>query len=176
MSNDMFHISFRGIDEAIKASEKKAQLLNTNIQNAIARTVLWGATMIAEDCPVDTGRLKSSILGYLAEEYGIPVDGSNLSAIEAGKEQSTTSIGNHEGRIGTNVKYAMDVEYAHFATGRKKMSSKEKQFLYSLGMIKKVSGRGFFRKNLALIDQYFQTQMDEAIQATSENRVMPVTY
>ncbi len=202
MAKDLFNITFKGVEEALEVAQKKAQLLDANIRNALARTVLWGAGEIAKSCPVDTGRLRSSILGYLVDKNpslaGL-LNGGNAEAIASGKAESVTDIIGYEGRIGTNVKYAADVEYGHIVTGPKKLTPKQRRYLFAVGILKAVNGRvivtdvhqkinrrsgitnrikgkGFFRKNLVLIDRYFHDQMKEAIEATEEDRLIPVTF
>jgi len=218
MEKDLFNITFKGVDELIKVAERKAQLLDANVRNAVARTVLWGAGRIAEECPTDTGRLRASILGYLVHKYGLRVEGDPV-AVADGISQSVTQINGYEGRIGTNVAYASHQEYGFNATGPKKLTDKQRRYLFAVGILQSkdgrvvpgtvtvlvrksgkitggktyigginkvinrragsvshVKGKGFFRRNLVLIDQYFQEQMEEAIKATEEDRLIPVTF
>jgi len=198
MGRDLFNITFKGTEDLLRAAEKQKQLLDANVKAAVTRTVLWGAGRIAQDCPVDTGRLRASILGYLAQKYGLSIDG-DLAAIAEGQSQSMTQVESYRGRIGTNVKYALPVEYGHKATGPKKLTDKQRRYLFAAGILKsvngkvvisnvnrrinkraglvsRVKGRGFFRRNLVLIDNYFQQQMKEAIRYTEIGRLMPVTF
>ncbi len=200
MPRDLFDITFKGVDEFQAAIEKRIQLVDANVKVAVIRTVLKGARMIAEDCPVDTGRLRSSILGYLAQKYNVSLKG-DPQAIAAGLSESATEVSGYRGKIGTNVNYAAHVEYGHRATGPKKLTDKQRRYLFAAGILKSVNGRvvvsnvnsrinrraglvsrvkgkgrGFFRRNLVLIDQLFQQQMQEALKAAEEGRLLPITY
>ena|GEM_PF-2277709 len=198
MSDKLFSITFKGVDELLKVAERRRKLLDANVRAAVARTVLWGAARIAEDCPVDTGRLRASILGYLVQKYGLSVEG-DPAAIAEGQNQSLTQIEGYEGRIGTNVKYAVHQEYGFKATGPKELTPKQRRYLFAVGILKsvngkvvisnihrrinkragmvsRVKGKGFFRRNLVLIDRYFQEQMREAIRHTEQDQLMPVTF
>ncbi len=190
--NKLFEIRFRGIKEAMELAKTREILLGINIRVAVIRTVLWGAGKVAEDCPVDTGRLRSSIFGYLAETYGIMLQGSDPKAIKDGISQSTTKVDGLQGRIGTNVSYALFVDLGKSGSGRKKpLTVKQLRYLFYKGILKRVPGskkvvytykrkgtrgKGFFRSNIPLIDRYFHTQMEEAVKATKEGRELSVTF
>ena len=194
----LFEIKFEGVDELLKVSERRYQLLDANIKAAVTRTVLWGAGKISADAPIDTGRLRASILGELAQRYGIALNG-DPAAIAEGINQSLTSLdvggaeSGYEGKIGTAVEYAAYQEYGF--TVNKKLTEKQRRYLFAVGILKNVNGkvvltrsrktsgvgrsvpgRAFFRRNLILIDQYFQEQMREAIRYTNQDKQMPVTF
>ena len=149
-SGNFFEIDFRGHEEAMRLIETQTVLLSKNIETAIARTVLFGIARIANDCPVDTGRLRASITGSLARRAGVDLDG-DPQAIAEGRSQSTTMFNKYQGRIGTSIEYALYQEY---------------------GVRGRFEGRAFFRNNLPLIENYFNQQMDGAIQATREGRLL----
>ena len=185
----LFEITFKGVDELLKVAERRHKLLDANVRQAVARTVLWGAARIAEECPVDTGRLRASILGYLAEKYGLSVEGDS-TAIAEGQGQSLTQAEGYEGRIGTNVEYALLVDYNISGGKRKPLTPKQLRYLFYKGILKrgqgkeviytykrkKAAARGFFRNNIPVIDVYFQGQMREAIRYTERGALMPVTF
>ncbi len=195
---NLFEITFKGTEELLMVAEQKAKLLDANVKAAVTRTVLWGAAKIAEDCPVDTGRLRASILGYLVHKYGLSVEG-DPTAVAEGVNESVTWVDGYEGRIGTNVAYAIHQEYGFKATGPKQLTAKQRRYLFAVGILKsvngkvvisdvnrrinkragavsRVKGKGFFRRNLVLINRYFQEQMQEAIKTTEEGRSLPVTF
>lgn len=170
MSKGLFEITFKGVDELLKVAERRSKLLDANVRVAVARTVLWGAARIAEDCPVDTGRLRSSIMGYLAKKYGISLKG-DAKAIAEGLQESVTEASGYDGRIGTNVEYAL---YQEYGVGGREVgkTSRSGATLYAGGF----RGKGFFRMNIPLIDMYFQIQMREAINLTERDKLMRVTF
>lgn len=187
----LFEITFKGVDELLKVAERKAKLLDANVRVAVARTVLWGAKQIAEDCPVDTGRLRASILGYLVQKYGVAVEGKDPQAVTEGLQQSVTEANGYEGRIGTGVKYAAAVDYGYQASeDRKPLTTKQLRYLFAKGILergpnntviykyfpKRQKSRGYFRNNIPLIDNYFQIQMREAIKFTERDQLMTVTF
>ena len=188
----MFSITFRGVEELLQAQQRAAQLLDANIKVAVTRTVLWGAAKMAEDCPVDTGRLRSSILGYLAEQYGVNVDmPGDPQVIEEGKRESVTGVNGYAGLIGTNVKYAAAVDLGlDVSRTRAPLTPKQLRYLFAVGILESGPngsviynyrprarrGRGFFRNNIPLIDNYFQRQMREAIAYSERGELMPVTF
>lgn len=174
-NQNIFEITFKGTEELSKMAEQKQQLLDLNVKAAVIRTVLWGATKIAEDINVDTGRLRSSILGYLAEKYGITLEG-DPEAINEGLNLSVTGVEGYEGRIGTNVKYALPYEYGHNLKVAKNPKNIHKRINKRAGMVGRVKGKGAFRKNIPLIDRYFQEQMRDAITYTERGELMPVTF
>lgn len=192
MSNKgLFEITFKGVDELIKVAERRAKLLDANVRVAVARTVLWGAKRIVEDCPVDTGRLRASILGYLAQKYGINLGGSDPQAVTEGLQESITEVNGYEGRIGTGVKYAVAVDYGRDPDKeRKPLTVKQLRYLFAKGILergpnntviykyfpKRQMSRGYFRNNIPLIDNYFQIQMREAIRFTERDELMRVTF
>lgn len=149
MAGNIFEMNFRGHEEAMRLIQTQTELLSKNIETAIAKTVLYGVALIANDCPVDTGRLRASITGRFASIAGVDLEG-NAAEIREGKSQSTTMFNEYEGKIGTNIEYALYVEY-----GTSRMDAK-----------------AFFRNNLPLIENYFTQQMEEAVQATSEGRLL----
>ncbi|MTI83439.1 MAG: hypothetical protein FH756_05915 [Firmicutes bacterium] len=102
----IFEIQFRGTEELIRLAERRSNLLAKNIETAVADTVLYGVTLIANDCPVDTGRLMASIAGDVADLVDIVLQG-DPQAISEGKSDSATEIDGLWGRIGTNVEYAV---------------------------------------------------------------------
>lgn len=185
----LFNITFKGVDELLKVAERRHKLLDANVRAAVARTVLWGAARIAEECPVDTGRLRASILGYLIEKYGLSVEG-DPAAISEGQEQSLTRIEGYEGRIGTNVEYALLVDYNISGKKKAKLTPKQLRYLFYKGILKRGQGReviyaykrksamirGFFRNNIPVIDVYFQGQMRMAIHFAECDKLMPVTF
>lgn len=191
MSKGLFEITFKGVDELLRVAERRAKLLDANVRVAVARTVLWGAARIAEDCPVDTGRLRASILGYLVQKYGLTVDGSDPQAITEGLQESVTEANGYEGRIGTGVKYAVAVDYGRDPDKeRKPLTVKQLRYLFAKGILergpnntviykyfpKRQKSRGYFRNNIPLIDNYFQIQMREAIRFTERDELMRVTF
>ena len=147
-----FKIEYQNASEVMRMLEMYEELMKYNLKVALIRTVLEGAKKIVEDCPVDTGRLRSSILGYLRNAHGIDVGGSDLFATQDGTTQSLTKILEYSAHIGTNVNYAQAVEYRH------------------------PTKSGFFRNNIPIIDSYFQEQMQEAVTATKNGIKLVVTY
>ena len=202
MANKLFDIKFEGIDELIKLAETRAKLLKENVTAAVVDTTLFGINKIANDCSVDTGRLRASLTGEFGDEAEVDV---KRGKITEGKALSTTKIDmrNMEGTIGTNVEYALPVEYGHATSGPKKLTAKQLRYLFAVGILKtdkkgnvvpnihvrinrradmkygvsikdkgryRVKGKGFFRKNIPLIDNHFNRKMNEAIDATGEGR------
>lgn len=191
MSGNMFDIHFRGVEDLLRVAESRQLLLDANVRAAVARTVLWGASKIAEDCPVDTGRLRSSILGYLAQQHGVSLQGSDPQAITQGLGESVTEAAGYRGRIGTNVFYAALVDLGISGPkNRPKLTTKQLRYLFARGILQRgpgktviytyrrrgTRGRGFFRNNLPLIDNYFQQQMHEAIKHAERGELLPVTF
>lgn len=200
--NQLFDLKFEGIEELKKLAEHQAALLSENVTAAVVDTTLFGINKIANDCTVDTGRLRASLTGDFGDEADV---GLKRGKIGEGKAQSTTKIDmrNMEGTIGTNVEYALHVEYGHASSGPKKLTAKQRRYLFAVGILKtdkkgnvvpniharinrradmkngvsiadrgryRVKGKGFFRKNIPIIDAHFNRKMNEAIQATSEGR------
>lgn len=189
----LFDITFKGTRELLKLAENREKLLYENVAAAVAETTLYGIMLIANDTPVDTGRLRASIAGDYAMMAGIMLSRGKISE---GKAQSRTKIDwrTLEGRIGTNVEYALDVEFGHKTGGPRKLTAKQIRFLFATGILKavkgkviptnvhsrinrragtdrgRVKGKGYFRKNLPLINNFFQKKMQEAIIATSQDR------
>jgi len=157
----IFEISFKGTEELIDLVEKRSRLLAQNLETAVADTVLYGVTLIANDCPVDTGRLMASIAGDVADLVDIVLRG-DPQAIQEGKSESTTDIDGLWGRIGTNVEYAL---YQEYGVGGREVGENPRSGakIYAGGF----KGKGFFRKNLPLIDRHFKNRMQEALDATS---------
>ncbi|MBC9783546.1 HK97 gp10 family phage protein [Heliobacterium chlorum] len=187
----VFEIKFTGMEDLIKLAQKTQQLLDANVKNAVARTVLWGAGRIAESAPVDTGRLRSSVMGYLIDQYGMRAEG-NPQAVAQGKDESITRIEGYRGVIGTNLAYALyvDLGIPSPETERKPLTAKQLRYLFAVGILQRGQGKeviytykrkgsrgkGFFRSNIPLIDRYFQEQMQAAIDHAREGKLLPVTY
>lgn len=163
--NKLISIEFRGTKQIEKLLQERADLLYRNARAAVASSVLYAITRIAADTPVDTGRLRASIAGDLGDQTGIEVTGPNVSAaaIAEGRQQSITSLDSLdklEGRVGTNVNYALHVEYGHRVKFR--VGSKTK--------FREVKGRGMFRKNVPLIRRYFREEMQRGIKAATQGK------
>ena len=202
MAQKIFDIKFTGVDELIKLAEQRAKLLKANATAAVVDTTLFGINKIANDCSVDTGRLRASLTGEFGTEADVDL---KRGKIAEGKALSATKIDmrNMEGKIGTNVEYALPVEYGHAATGPKKLTPKQLRYLFAMGILKtdkkgnvmpsiharinrrsdmkygvqikdraryRVKGKGFFRKNIPLINTHFNRKMNEAVEATKEGR------
>lgn len=162
----LFELTFKGTDELQKLARERLELLKKNAETAVANATLYGITKMANDCPVDTGRLRASLVGEFSNLVDVEM---KRGEITEGKKQSATKIDfrNMEGRIGTNVEYALFVEYgvAGRAAGR---TGRSGATLYSGGF----KGRGYFRSNIPLIKQFFNQVMREAIEATREGRLL----
>ena len=161
----IFDIQFKGTEELIQLAEQRSRLLAENVETAVADTVLLAISLIANDCPVDTGRLRASIAGDLADTANVVLKG-DPQAIKEGKAESVTDIDGLWGRIGTNVEYAL---YQEYGIGGRETSkaSRSGATLYS-----GFRGKGFFRKNIPVLDQHFKQKMREAIDATSAGRLL----
>lgn len=176
----LYDIKFTGTEELLKLAQEDARLLAENCATAVTNTTLYGIARIANDCSVDTGRLQASIAGDLAKAAGVDLLSGH---IREGKAQSTTHINlaNLEAVIGTNVEYALYVEYRD-QLKRKPLTDKQRRYLFAIGVLKrakdgkvtlklkrrkKPGGPGFFRKNIPLIERFFNSQMDAAIKATA---------
>lgn len=205
----LFNITFAGTEELAKLAQEQAKLLRQNAETAVANTTLFGIAKIANDCPTDTGRLRASIAGEYGGFGSAGVVDTQLKRgkIGEGRSQSTTKIDrkNMEGRIGTNVEYALHVEYGHAATGPKKLTPKQLRYLFAIGVLKtdkngkvvpsihsrinrradmkygvnirdrgryRVKGKGFFRKNIPIVERHFHQTLNQAIDATSEGRLL----
>ena len=195
MPQKLFEIKFDGIDELIKLAEQQAELLRDNIAEAVADATLFGINKIANDCPVDTGRLRASIAGDYGDQAEVDVKRGRTAE---GKALSATKIDrlNMEGCIGTDVEYALHVEYGVKGI-RKKLTYKQLRYLFAKGILRVAKrgkktkegqviykkgdlvykykpkgerGKGFFRKNIPLIQNHFNLKMNEAIEATKEGR------
>lgn len=175
-------ITFSGLPELQLLIQRQKQQLLINIEAAIYDTVLYGIAQIAKDTPVDKGRLRGSIGGELSAAAGISAEGSDF---EAGKRKSLTKVIPRRGqviagRIGTNVEYALPVEYGHAIKGPSKLTRKQLAFLFATGKLTmdaagnvvlnyvrktsgKTKGRGMFRKNAPLIRRYFDQAMTRAV-------------
>lgn len=159
-------ITFQGQEELARMAREKAELMLKNAETAVAKSTLLGITKIANDCPVDTGRLRASIAGELADVAGVGLEGS-ATDIEEGRSQSLTKLNELEGKIGTNVEYAVYVEYG--TAGRETAQiGRSGATIYSGG----IRGRGFFRNNIPLIKDYFNKEMRDAVKATKEGRLL----
>ncbi|MCG8401370.1 MAG: hypothetical protein MJA84_07205 [Firmicutes bacterium] len=163
----IFDIQFKGTEELIHLAEQRSRLLAQNVETAVADTVLLAISLIAGDAnfPVDTGRLRASIAGDLADAANVVLKG-DPQAIKEGKAASVTDIDGLWGRIGTNVEYALYQEYGIGGreTGR---ASRSGATLYS-----GFRGKGFFRKSIPVLDRHFKKKMREAIDATREGRLL----
>lgn len=194
----LFEIKFSPIEPLIKFSLEREELLRQNIQTALVITVLYGITMISNECPVDTNRLRASIVGEFAGQAGVPMMGTPEET--EGRALSVTSIDMKKmrGVIGTNVEYALYVEYGHKTSGPRKLTQKQIAYLIATGALvpdgrggltstnihkrinrkagieSRVKGKGFFRKNIPLIQKELNYNMNEAIIATSEGRLLKV--
>lgn len=149
----MYEIQFRGHKELLRALEKTGELILQNAQVAVTKTVLLGVTLIANATPVDTGRLKSSIVGEFAAQTGQAVAGPGVAE---GKRHSLTRIDGLTGVIGTNVDYAAHVEYGrriYRRVGSRRI------------VVGTVAPRAMFRSNIPRIRKYFNEQMREAVRA-----------
>lgn len=175
-------IKFTGLPELKLLLLRQKQQLLFNIEAAVRDTVLYGIALIAKDTPVDTGRLRGSIGGELSELAGVSSEGPDF---EAGKRKSLTRLNMRKGhvfagRIGTNVEYALAVEYGHTVKGPSKLNRKQLAYLFATGKLTKDSagnvvlnyvrktsgrskGRGMFRKNAPLIRRYFNQAMARAV-------------
>lgn len=163
----IMEVSFVGVEEIKRLAYEKARLMHQNAETAVAKTTLLGITSIVNDCPVDTGRLRASIAGELADISGVALEGSD-SEISEGKGQSLSSLEGLEGRIGTNVEYAVYVEYGTAGRAVKQAASRSGATIYSGGM----RGKGYFRNNIPPIKDYFHREMKEAIKATKNGRLL----
>lgn len=184
-------IKYKGMDELLKLAKEQAQLLYLNAEGAVAKTVLFGVSKIANDCSVDTGRARASITGELAAQAGVDLQGDSV-AIEEGKRQSVTGFSGLEGRIGSNVEYILHIEYrGEFTGNRKKITAKQRRYLFAKGILvnvggqvvyknpkryKSKKGKGMFRKNIPILQNYLNEEMDEAIKATREGRLLRKVY
>lgn len=187
---NILEITFTDMEQLLELAKTQAQLLHDNVETAVANTVLLGVARIANDCPVDTGRARASIAGELADEAGVDLQG-DPQAIAEGKRQSVTGFKGFEGRIGSNVEYILYLEYGHKTTGPKKLTRKQLAYLFAKGILKqdssgeksihlrinrragitgRVKGKGFFRRNIPILQNHFNQQMEMAIKATSEGR------
>ncbi len=161
----LISIEFRGTKEVERLLQERAKLLYQNAQSAVASAVLYAITRIASDTPVDTGRLRASIGGELGGRVGVDITGPHVSsaAVAEGRQESVTSLDGLdrlEGRVGTNVNYALPVEYGHRVKFR--VGSKTK--------FRKVKGRGMFRKNVPLIRRYFREEMQRGVKAATKGK------
>lgn len=161
----LISIEFRGTKEIEKLLGERLNLLYNNARAAVASATLYGVTRVAADTPVDTGRLRASIAGDLGDRTGVQVAGPNVSsaAMEEGRQQSLTSLDaldRLEGKIGTNVNYALPVEFGHRVKFR--VGSKTK--------FREIAGRGMFRKNVPLIRRYFRSEMQRGVKAATQGK------
>lgn len=164
MSGGLFEITFRGTDELMKMAEKQAALLRQNVETAVYDAMLLGIARIANDAPVDTGRLQASIAGDYASQAGVDLKRGNIGE---GKSLSVTKFTRKamEARIGTNVEYALYQEYG--TSGRASgTASRSGATLYGRG----TRGKGYFRNNIPVLQRHFNQVMDKAVKLTSEGR------
>lgn len=190
MANEFLKITFDGLDEIKYLLRKQKELIGRNAEAAVRNTVLYGLRLIVRDTPVDTGLLRSSILG-------------DFGGDAPGKEESLTRIQGLHAVIGTHLEYAVYVEYGHQLAIPKTPKQKQLAYLFAVGILRrekggikykknarlvrtgitgqplnaslhkrinqragirgKVKGQGMFRKNLPLIRAYFRKSMEEAI-------------
>lgn len=164
--NKSFEITFKGTDELMKLVQERTDSMKKNAETAVAKTVLLGVARIANDAPIDTGRLRASIAGEFGDITGVDLKG-DPDAISDGKSQSATELKGLKGRVGTNVEYAL---YQEYGTGGRAVGTNKRSgaTLYA-GAIK---GKGFFRRNIPIIENYFDIQMEEAVHATKEGRLL----
>lgn len=164
--NKPFEITFKGTDELLKLAEKQAELLRQNVETAVYDAMLLGIARIANDAPVDTGRLRASIAGDYAEQAGVQLTQGKASE---GKTQSVTKFDKQamEARIGTNVEYAIYQEYgtAGRAIGK---AGRSGATLHGRG----IKGKGFFRRNIPVLQRHFNQVMDKAVKATREGKLL----
>jgi hypothetical protein len=194
-----FQIDFSDLDKIKDLARERKRLMNQNAETAVANTVLLGIARIANDCPVVTGRARGSIAGSLADEAGIDLQGDPRE-VAAGTAESMTEIRGLEGRIGSNVEYILYLEYGHRATGPKKLTDRQRRFLFAVGILKvvngqvakgrvvpasvharinrragitgRVKGKGMFRKNIPVIRNHFQYMMNRAAEATAAGSLL----
>lgn len=194
----LLEISFKGTEELIRLAEERANILRQNVETAVANTVLLGVARIANDCPVDTGRARASLAGDLADVAGVDLQGEQQTIAE-GRAQSLTGFNGMEGRIGSNVEYILYLEYGHKTTGPKKLTQKQLRYLFAVGILKadsagrvipggdnsihlrinrragivgSVKGKGFFRKNIPILQRHLNQEMGKAIQQTGEGKLL----
>ncbi len=161
----LISIEFHGTKQIEKLLQERADLLYRNARAAVASSVLYAITRISADTPVDTGRLRASIAGDLGDRTGVDIQGPNVSsaAIAEGRQESLTSLDGLdrlEGRVGTNVSYALPVEYGHRVKFRVGSQTK----------FREVRGRAMFRKNVPLIRRYFREEMQRGVRAATKGK------
>lgn len=162
----LFDITFQGTEQLLKLAEERANLLRKNVESAVYDTMLLGIARIGNDAPVDTGRLQGSITGEYADQAGVDLKGEG---VEEGKALSVTGFNADamEARVGTNVEYALYQEYG--AAGKEIGSTgRSGAKVYGRG----VRGKGFFRNNIPILKRHFNQVMENAIQKTSEGKLL----
>lgn len=180
----LYEINFKGIDELIKLAREREELLRKNAETAVANTVLFAIVRVANDCPVNTGRARASFAGDLADLAGVNLEG-DPRAIQDGKSQSVTGFSGLIGRIGSNVEYILYIEYRGEISQPRKLTPKQLAYLFANGILEsdgdgniiynykpKRNAKGFFRKNLPVIEAHFNQVMEDALQATREGRLL----
>lgn len=165
MSNS-FEVTFKGTDRITKLVQQMTENMQKNAETAVAKTVLLGVSRISNDAPIDTGRLRASIAGELADVAGMDLSG-DADAISDGKSKSSTKLEGLKGQVGTNVEYAIYQEYG--AGGRVVGTNNRSGATLYGGSIK---GKGFFRKNIPILKRYFKGQMEEATEATKNGLLL----
>jgi len=134
----LFDIRFEGLRQVQEQLERVQDLLEYNLRQAVARTVLWGAGKIAEDTPVDTGRLRASIGGDVIDTSA----GGDPKAVAEGRRESLTAIQDLLGVIGTNVRYAIYQEFGWQPRGPRKLTRKQLRYLFAVGILRTVKTAG----------------------------------
>lgn len=186
----IFEIRATGFQEALQRLRAVPQLVRVNAEAAVAATVMQGARWIMEDTPVDTGRLRASIGGNL-----VPSTEGRGGAAE-GRGQSATELRGLTGVIGTNVEYAVHVEYGHVARGPRQLTARQRAYLFAVGILVRgpggrvllgdinrrinrragitfrVKGKGMFRKNIPRIREYFLGRMNRAVAAAAAGQTL----
>lgn len=186
---NLYEVKYRGSDQVINNLKKTSAALTKNIGKVIAKSTLFGVTKISLDTPVDTGRARASVIG----DFNIPVMGNPLAVAE-GRAASLTEVSSAQGKIGSNLSYILPLEMGHRTRGSKKLTPKQLRYLFAKGILQsrggkvgpsihsvinkragigfRVKGVGMFRKNRPIIDKYFHDQMDNAIEAANEGRLL----
>jgi hypothetical protein len=180
----LLEMNYKGFEELQKLAAKQMQLLLLNAETAVANTVLFGVAITANDCPVDTGRARASLAGELADAAGVDIEG-DPQAIAEGKSQSVTGFSGLEGHYGSNVEYILYLEYRGERITSRELTAKQLRYLFATGILEsdgeggvkynyqpRKGSKGFFRNNLPRVQQHFNEEMDKAVKATKEGRLL----